>query len=106
MAKMFYTSWEAAKELGVSEDHLHLLSQQNLLREFRDGALCMYKVDQVDALADANALTKFSVTPELPLPVQRPQISPQLSMFVTGLIIGSILGTTLTAMILCFVWNK
>ena len=51
MAKMFYTTDEAAQKLGVSADQLKGLVGQNRLREFRDGARVMFKVDQVDKLA-------------------------------------------------------
>jgi excisionase family DNA binding protein len=50
MAKMFYTTDEAAQKLGVSNDQLKALVSQNKLREFRDGARVMFKVDQVDKL--------------------------------------------------------
>ncbi len=51
MAKMFYTSDEAAHKLGVSADGLKALVTENKLREFRDGARVMFKVDQVDKLS-------------------------------------------------------
>jgi excisionase family DNA binding protein len=51
MAKMFYTTDEAAQKLGVSADQLKQLVAQNKLREFRDGARVMFKVDQVDRIA-------------------------------------------------------
>jgi excisionase family DNA binding protein len=47
---MFYTTDEAAQKLGVSGDALKGLVAQNKLREFRDGARVMFKVDQVDKL--------------------------------------------------------
>ena len=51
MAKMFYTTDEAAQKLGVTGDQLKQLVGENKLREFRDGARVMFKVDQVDKLA-------------------------------------------------------
>ena len=51
MAKMFYTTEEAAQKLGVTTDALKQLVTQNKLREFRDGARVMFKVDQVDRIA-------------------------------------------------------
>jgi excisionase family DNA binding protein len=51
MAKMFYTTDEAAQKLGISGDQLKTLVSENKLREFRDGAKVMFKVDQVDKLA-------------------------------------------------------
>lgn len=50
MAKMFYTTDEAAQKLGVNNDQLKALISENKLREFRDGAKVMFKVDQVDKL--------------------------------------------------------
>jgi excisionase family DNA binding protein len=52
MAKMFYTTDEAAQKLGISGDQLKQLVGENKLREFRDGARVMFKVDQVDKLAN------------------------------------------------------
>ena len=51
MAKMFYTAEEAASKLGLSDDGLKQLVTENKLREFRDGARVMFKVDQVDKIA-------------------------------------------------------
>ena len=51
MAKMFYTTDEASQKLGISGDQLKQLVSENKLREFRDGARVMFKVDQVDKLA-------------------------------------------------------
>ncbi len=51
MAKMFYTTEEAAQKIGVSGDQLKQLVSENKLREFRDGARVMFKVDQVDKLS-------------------------------------------------------
>jgi excisionase family DNA binding protein len=50
MAKMFYTTDEAAQKIGISGDQLKTLVSENKLREFRDGAKVMFKVDQVDKL--------------------------------------------------------
>lgn len=50
MAKMFYTTDEAAQKLNISSDQLKQLITENKLREFRDGARVMFKVDQVDKL--------------------------------------------------------
>ncbi len=51
MAKMFYTTEEAAQKLSVSTDQLKQFVADNKLREFRDGARVMFKVDQVDKFA-------------------------------------------------------
>ena len=48
MAKMFYTFEEVREKLGVTEDQLKQLVQTGKLREFRDGAKVMFKVDEVD----------------------------------------------------------
>ena len=58
MAKMFYTTDEAAQKLGVSADQLKGLVGQNKLREFRDGARVMFKVDQVDKLVTDKGKSK------------------------------------------------
>src|SRR5579862_9606056 len=59
MAKMFYTTDEAAGRLGISPDQLKDYIAQNKLREFRDGARVMYKVDQVEKIAtESKAGTK------------------------------------------------
>jgi excisionase family DNA binding protein len=52
MAKMFYTTEEASQKLGVSGEQLKTLVTENKLREFRDGARVMFKVDQVDKLVN------------------------------------------------------
>jgi excisionase family DNA binding protein len=52
MAKMFYTTDEAAQKLGINNDQLKQLVSDSKLREFRDGARVMFKVDQVDKLAN------------------------------------------------------
>ncbi|MBN1437035.1 MAG: helix-turn-helix domain-containing protein [Sedimentisphaerales bacterium] len=51
MAKMFYSAEEVQEKLGISEDDLKQYVQDRKLREFRDGAKVMFKVDEVDALA-------------------------------------------------------
>jgi len=55
MAKMFYTLEETQKILSRSEDEIKTLVQEGMLREFRDGAKIMYKVDEVDGLASEGA---------------------------------------------------
>ena len=51
MAKMFYTLEETQEILGRSDEQIKALVQEGMLREFRDGAKIMYKVDEVDGLA-------------------------------------------------------
>lgn len=60
MAKMFYSSEEAAAKLNVPPDDLKQFVADNRLREFRDGSRVMFKVDQVDRLS-SEAKTGSSV---------------------------------------------
>ncbi len=60
MAKMFYSSDEAATKLGMRPDQLQQYVTDNKLRQFHDGNKVMYKVDQVDRLA-SEAKTGSSV---------------------------------------------
>lgn len=48
MAKMFYSSDEVLEKLGISQEQLDKLVSEGNLREFRDGAKKMFKVDEVD----------------------------------------------------------
>jgi len=50
MAKMFYSSDETEQKLGLSAEQLKKLVTDGKLREFRDGAKIMFKVDEVDNL--------------------------------------------------------
>ncbi len=52
MAKMFYTTEEAAAKLSATPDQVKQYITDNKLREFRDGNRVMFKVDQVDRLAN------------------------------------------------------
>jgi excisionase family DNA binding protein len=51
MAGMFYTIQEVATKLGKSEDQLKEMVKEGKLREFRDGAKILFKVNEVDAMA-------------------------------------------------------
>ena len=51
MAKMFYSLEEVQAKLGLSPDDIKNFVQEGKLREFRDGAKLMFKVDEVDGLA-------------------------------------------------------
>lgn len=51
MAKMFYTTEEAAKKLGKSEAQLKDMVAKGQLQEFRDRDRLMFKVEQVDLLS-------------------------------------------------------
>jgi excisionase family DNA binding protein len=51
MAGMFYTIGEVAAKLDKTEDQIKQMVQEGKLREFRDGAKILFKVNEVDALA-------------------------------------------------------
>lgn len=55
MAKMFYTIEETADRLGMSPDEVQELASSGQLQEFRDRDRLMFKVEQVDLLAGADA---------------------------------------------------
>ncbi|MCH9022287.1 MAG: helix-turn-helix domain-containing protein [Planctomycetes bacterium] len=55
MAKMFYSSEEVQEKLGRSGDEIKQLVRDGQLREFRDGAKIMFKVDEVDKLSGGSA---------------------------------------------------
>ena len=48
MAKMFYTLEEVMEKLGISKEQIDTLVENGSLREFRDGAKIMFKVDEVE----------------------------------------------------------
>jgi excisionase family DNA binding protein len=49
---MFYSLKEAAERLGKSEQEVSQLTKDGKLREFRDGANVLFKIDEVNALLD------------------------------------------------------
>ena len=51
MAGMFYTIQEVATKLSKSEDQVRQLVKDGKLREFRDGAKILFKVNEVDGMA-------------------------------------------------------
>ncbi len=53
MAKSFYNLEEAAAKLGLSPEQVSDLAQQNKLQQYRNGDKLMFKVDQVDAMANS-----------------------------------------------------
>ncbi len=55
MAKMFYTTEEAAQKLGTTEDGVGKIVRAGKLREFRDCDKIHYKVEDVDAMAGAHS---------------------------------------------------
>src|SRR3954462_1985670 len=50
MAKMFYTMDETKAALGKNAEEIKQFAREGRLREFRDGATLMFKVDQVEHL--------------------------------------------------------
>ena len=54
MAKMFYTLEEAAVKLGTDEQSVKDMAARNELQQFRDGDKLIFKVDQVDLLAESH----------------------------------------------------
>lgn len=52
MAKMFYTLEEAADKLGKAVDEVEKLASSGQLQEFRDRDRLMFKIEQVDLLAE------------------------------------------------------
>ncbi|MCD4831999.1 MAG: helix-turn-helix domain-containing protein [Anaerohalosphaeraceae bacterium] len=55
MPGMFYTLEEVMEKLGKSEDQVRDFVRQGKLREFRDGAKQLYKVEDVDAIGAQSA---------------------------------------------------
>jgi hypothetical protein len=53
MAGMFYTLQEVIEKLGKTEAEIKTFVREGKLREFRDGAKQLYKIEDVDALAGA-----------------------------------------------------
>lgn len=51
MAGMFYSLHEAAEKLSKTEEQVKDLVKEGKLREFRDGANLLFKVDEVESLA-------------------------------------------------------
>lgn len=56
MAGMFYSQQEAAEKLGMTEEEVKRLAAEGKLREFRDGANVMFKIDEVEGLAAESGL--------------------------------------------------
>ncbi|MFA5292513.1 MAG: helix-turn-helix domain-containing protein [Phycisphaerae bacterium] len=51
MAGMFYTLQEVIEKLGKTEAEIRTFVKEGKLREFRDGAKQLYKIEDVDAIA-------------------------------------------------------
>jgi excisionase family DNA binding protein len=65
MAGMFYSSQEAAEKLSKTEDELKQLVKEGKLREFRDGANVLFKVDEVENLMSESDVIGLAEEPEL-----------------------------------------
>ena len=50
MAGMFYSLKETSGKLNITEQQVQQLARDGKLREFRDGATVLFKVDEVEAL--------------------------------------------------------
>jgi excisionase family DNA binding protein len=57
MAGMFYSLQEAAEKLNTTEEQVGKLVREGKLREFRDGANVLLKVDEVEALMPDTSVT-------------------------------------------------
>ena len=64
MAKMFYTVDEVKTMLGLDDSAIRALIQQDKLRELHDGPRRVFKADQVEALAAAQASSKRPAPPD------------------------------------------
>jgi hypothetical protein len=59
MAGMFYSLKEAAQKLNRTEAEVRQLAKEGKLREFRDGAILLFKIEEVEALlADTSVPAK------------------------------------------------
>jgi hypothetical protein len=68
MAGMFYSLKDAAEKLKKTQEELKQLVKQGKLREFRDGAHLLFKIDEVEALMADTSITaaKEPSVPEIP----------------------------------------
>lgn len=55
MAKMFYSIEEVQAKLKCSDEKIKDFVKEGMLREFRDGMKVLFKVDEVDSLANSTA---------------------------------------------------
>ena len=64
MAGMFYSLKETAQKLDKTEAEVRQLAKAGKLREFRDGATLLFKIDEVEALlTDSSIITPRPVGP-------------------------------------------
>ncbi len=65
MAKMFYTLEEAAEKLGKTTEEVEELARSGQLQEFRDRDRLMFKVEQVDLLAEDDSGGEINLADDL-----------------------------------------
>ena len=87
MAGMFCSLREAAERLNKTEYEIKELVEQGRLREFRDGASLLLKVDEIEALAAEEGIELASEAPpqKAPAPAHLPGPSPESEMIDLGL---------------------
>jgi excisionase family DNA binding protein len=66
MAGMFYSMKEVSEKLGKSEDEVRQIVKSGRLREFRDGANLLFKVDEVNALMSDTGFSPARTAAEKP----------------------------------------
>jgi len=76
MAGMFYSLKEAAERLGKAENELIELVKQGKLREFRDGANLLLKIDEIEALALEEGIELGPEAPQAEAPPPPPLPTP------------------------------
>jgi len=64
MAGMFYSLQEAAEKLNKTEEEIKQIVKEGSLREFRDGANLLFKVEEVEALMSGTGLMPSEQAPE------------------------------------------
>jgi len=67
MAGMFYSLQEAAAKLKIKQEQVEELVKEGRLREFRDGANVLFKVEEVDALMSDTRIQAFKKAPAEPV---------------------------------------
>ena len=63
MAKMYYSEEEAAERLGIDQQELTNLVEQDKLKVYADGARKVYRVDEVDALVGPAEAEEVELAP-------------------------------------------
>lgn len=66
MAGMFYSLKEAGEKLGKTEDEIRNLVKSGRLREFRDGANLLFKIDEVNSLLNDTSSVGMEKPTETP----------------------------------------